>query len=79
MKRIKLFRDGIGFSFWHFYGKPHGTAIRFRRARPGLFGVNLERNLGGDIRGLAIGFWWTFYVTLCAVHAAQFSAKGRAD
>jgi hypothetical protein len=70
--KVKFFKDAIGFSFWNHYGKPHGTAIQFRRLKPGLFGIQFARDFSGEIYGLNVGLWWNWNVQLLAVHENQF-------
>lgn len=66
---MKLYRCGIGFQFWHHFGKPHGTAIRWMRCKPGLFGIMLKDG------GVHVGCWWQIRFELIAVHVAQFDPK----
>lgn len=62
-----IFRDGIGFRFWHHYGGPHGTAIRYMRCRTGLFGFMW---LNG---GLHVGLWWQVRLELVCIHENMFT------
>jgi hypothetical protein len=63
---IKFFSDGVGFKFIHFYGKPHGTAIRWMTCKPGLFGILIKDS------GLHIGFYWQIRFELVAIHVNRF-------
>ncbi len=74
--KIKLYRDGIGFSFWHHFLKGYGTAIRWRRLKPGLFGVRIP-SMGGELNyeAIQLGCWWTVEIELICVHANQFEEK----
>ena len=63
---VLLFRESIAFRFWHHYGKPHGTAVRLIRCKPGLFGVRLWEG------GLYLGAWWTIRLELVCVHINRF-------
>lgn len=65
-RMVRLFRDGIGIRCWHRYGKPHGTAIRWMRCKPGLIGVMVKDS------GLHVGIWWQIRFEMLAVHVAQF-------
>lgn len=75
--KIKFYRNAIGFSFWHHYGKPNGTAIEYRRLKPGLFGIRLPRYDSSRelYAGIQIGFWWTIEFSLLAVHQNQFKTN----
>lgn len=75
--KIKLFRNAIAFSFWHFYGKPHGTAIECLKLKPGLFGVKLPRyeSTRELYPGIQIGFWWSWELSLIAIHEIHFKDK----
>jgi len=67
---VLLFREGIAFRFWHHYGKPHGTAVRLLRCKPGLFGVRLWDG------GLYLGAWWTIRLELVCIHITRFQQNG---
>jgi hypothetical protein len=64
--RIKRFHDGIGFRDWHHFGQPWGTAIRWKRLRPGLFGILFRDG------GMHIGLWLHVRIELVAVHELHF-------
>jgi hypothetical protein len=72
--KIKLYKDAIGFSFWHYYDKHLGTAIQCRRLKPGLFGIRIPRLLssGEFYGGFQFGLWWTWELSLIAIHPNQF-------
>lgn len=63
---IKLFRDGIGIRDWNRYGCNYGTAIRWIKCNPGLFGLWIKDG------GLHVGCWWQIRFELVAVHTAKF-------
>ncbi len=70
---VLLFRDGIALRFWHHYGKPHGTAVRLLRCKPGLFGVRIWEG------GLYLGAWWTIRLELVCVHINRFQQNAKAE
>jgi len=67
---IKKFRDGVGFSFWHLYSSEYGTALRWKRLHPGLFGIKFVRHEYSpyEIESVQVGFWWTVQFDTCAFH-----------
>jgi hypothetical protein len=71
VKPIKRFHDGIGFRHWHYFAPQLGTAIRWHRYSPGLFGILLRDGY------LHVGCWWGVAFSLCAVHPELFGRSLR--
>lgn len=61
-----IFSDGIGIRFWHHFDSISGTAIRFQKAKPGVFGLCFMNH------GMYLGFWWSVKISLVAIHMNRF-------
>lgn len=76
MRYIQKFYDGIGFSFWHHFESPHGTAIRCRRMRYSrMIGFKINREHCGS--SFQIGLWWAIDLSLVAVPQSRFKPDAK--
>lgn len=74
MSWIFIFRDGIGFRFWHHYGPECGTGIRCMKRSIRMIGIAWESDELSSL--LYIGLWVTYRFELIAVPNQRFT-KGQ--